>query len=161
MTRDPRDRGDVKLPSDFGVLVAGYVLLCGAVPICVGASASVWLTAGGNAFVAGLFGAMAFGMAMILPVALGVGRRRFWWIRWVRSASAALFVLYVLAWLVVLAHPLGLVPSRAGIRPGFGAGDFLAVAMMALIGLPAAAMLGYALRRPYWHPAAPRDQWTV
>lgn len=98
---------------------------------------------------------------MILPIALGVGRRRFRWIRWIRSASAALFVLYALAWLVVLAHPLGLVPSRAGIRPGFGARDFLAVAIMSLVGLPAPAMLGCALRRPYWHPNSPTDQWSA
>ena len=161
MTRDPRDRTDVAVPNDFGILVAGYVLLCGVVPICLGASLSTWSSFADSAFASGLFGAMIFGMAMIVPVASGIGNRRLWWIRWIRGAGFALVAGYALAWLVVLAHPLGLVPSRSGVRPGFGAGDFIGVMMMALVGLPAAGMLVYGLRRPYWHPAAPRARWAA
>ena len=161
MTADPRYRTDVALPRSFGMLVAGYGLLGGILPLCLGASVAAWSPLAINAFIIGLFGTMVLGMINVLPLALGTRRRRVWWIRWVRGFGFALLAAYALTWPIVLAHPLGLFPLLLGGDPALIAVGWLAVIMLAAIGLPAAALLGYALRHPYWDLDAPREQWTT
>ena len=145
-----QDQTRLKPPASFGVGIAGYVLLSAVIPIGIGTAASLWSALELDAFVYGLFAGIAVAMILILPVAVGARQRSTWWIKWFSIVGKILLATYFAATAVVLAYPLGLVHLRPGNDPGTQALAWFAVVLMGIVGLPAAAMLGLALRNPYW-----------
>ena len=136
-------------PDSFWWAVPGLSLISGAIPMCTGMALMPLSPWGVNAFATGLFVAMGFGMALALPLGLGLRWQRAWWRRWVLWTGSALLAGWLITIAFVLAYPLGLISPYPGANAGFAVVDWVALAILLALALPAWWLLR-TLLDPYW-----------
>lgn len=73
-----------------------------------------WSRWGIDAFITGIWVGLIVGIVASLPIALGLRRRPRWWQLWVVVSFSTLIVGWLVACVIGLLYPLGLVPLRLG-----------------------------------------------